>query len=183
MDIETYLLELQEKSEKAISHFKFEMSKISTGRANPQLIKGIRINYYDVPTPLDELANISVPEPQQLLVKPYDMTSVKEIAKALDKANLGIPPVDEGNQIRLTFPSLTTQRRKEMIKNLAKLTEATKIGIRNARQEINKMIKANEELSEDEEKKYLDAVQKEVDLLIEKVVQLTKEKENELLNK
>ncbi|WP_435129581.1 ribosome recycling factor [Mycoplasma sp. 6243] len=181
--METYLLELQEKSEKAISHFKFEMSKISTGRANPQLIKGIRVNYYDVPTPLDELANISVPEPQQLLVKPYDMGSVKEIAKALDKANLGITPIDEGNQIRLTFPSLTTQRRKEMTKSLAKLTEAAKIGIRNARQEINKMIKANEELSDDEEKKYLDAVQKEVDLLIEKVVQLTKEKENELLNK
>ncbi|MHA3786542.1 ribosome recycling factor, partial [Mycoplasma sp. Z244C] len=161
MELEMYLLELEEKCDKAISHYRFELSKISTGRANPQIIKGVRVNYYDTLTPLEELANISVPEPQQLLIKPYDITSVKEIAKALEKANLGILPVDEGSQIRLTFPTLTTERRKEMTKSLAKLTENAKVGVRNARQDINKAIKADEELSEDVQKNYLDRIQKE----------------------
>ncbi|WBP84041.1 ribosome recycling factor [Mycoplasmopsis edwardii] len=183
MELDLYLLDLHDKSEKSINHFKFEMSKISTGRANPQLIKGIKVVYYDAPTSLEELANITVPEPQQLLIKPYDVTSVKEIAKALDKADLGIQPVDEGNQIRLTFPALTTDRRKEMIKNLGKLSEAAKVGVRNARQDVNKAIKNDEELSEDEQKVYLDKIQKEVDNLIENISSLTKEKEDELMNK
>ncbi|AMD80977.1 ribosome recycling factor [Mycoplasmopsis canis PG 14] len=183
MEFDIYLLDLEDKSEKSISHFKFKMSKISTGRANPQIIKGVKVNYYDALTPLEELANISVPEPQQLLIKPYDITSVKDITKALEKANLGILPVDEGNQVRLTFPVLTTDRRKEMIKNLGKLSEAAKVGVRNARQDVNKAIKADEELSEDEQKNYLDRIQKNVDALIEKINSLTKEKEEELMNK
>ncbi|MHA0272955.1 ribosome recycling factor [Mycoplasma sp. 48589B] len=183
MELEMYLLELEEKCDKAISHYRFELSKISTGRANPQIIKGVRVNYYDTLTPLEELANISVPEPQQLLIKPYDITSVKEIAKALEKANLGILPVDEGSQIRLTFPTLTTERRKEMTKSLAKLTENAKVGVRNARQDINKAIKADEELSEDVQKNYLDRIQKEVDKEIAKIDAITKEKQDELMNK
>ncbi|QNM93637.1 ribosome recycling factor [Mycoplasma sp. Pen4] len=183
MELDIYLLELDEKCEKALSHYRFEISKISTGRANPQLIKGVRVNYYDTLTPLDELANISVPEPQQLLIKPYDITSVKEINKALEKANLGIMPVDEGSQIRITFPPLTSDRRKEMVKSLNKYTEAAKVGIRNARQEVNKAIKADEELSEDMQKRYLDTVQKEVDKQIAKVDEITKQKQDELMNK
>ncbi|MHA3825864.1 ribosome recycling factor [Mycoplasma sp. HF14] len=183
MELEMYLLELEEKCDKAISHYRFELSKISTGRANPQIIKGVRVNYYDTLTPLEELANISVPEPQQLLIKPYDITSVKEIAKALEKANLGILPVDEGSQIRLTFPTLTTERRKEMTKSLAKLTENAKVGVRNARQDINKAIKADEELSEDVQKNYLERIQKEVDKEIAKIDAITKEKQDELMNK
>ncbi|MCU9932610.1 ribosome recycling factor [Mycoplasmopsis cynos] len=183
MELDYYLLELEEKSEKPINHFKFEMSKISTGRANPQIIKGIKVLYYESMTPLEELSNISVPEPQQLLIKPYDITSIKDICKAMEKANLGIMPVDEGNQIRLTFPTLTIERRREMIKNLGKLSETAKVGIRNVRQDVNKLIKADEELSEDDQKKYLEKVQKNVDILIEKVNSLTKEKENELMNK
>ncbi|QCZ36870.1 ribosome recycling factor [Mycoplasma nasistruthionis] len=183
MELDIYLLKLHEKAEKSISHYRFELSKISTGRANPQIIKGIKVNYYDVLTPLEELSNISVPEPQQLLIKPYDITTVKEINKALEKANLGIQPVDEGSQIRLTFPPLTTDRRKEMIKSLTKLTEAAKVGVRNARQDVNKEIKADEELSEDLQKNYLDRVQKEVDKLIAVVDETTKQKQDELMNK
>ncbi|MFV8481889.1 ribosome recycling factor [Mycoplasma sp. SK341A] len=183
MELEMYLMELEEKCDKAISHYRFELSKISTGRANPQIIKGVRVNYYDTLTPLEELANISVPEPQQLLIKPYDITSVREINKALEKANLGILPVDEGSQIRLTFPTLTTERRKEMTKSLAKLTENAKVGVRNARQDINKAIKTDEELSEDVQKNFLDAIQKEVDKEIAKIDAITKEKQDELMNK
>ncbi|RIV16606.1 ribosome recycling factor [Mycoplasmopsis gallopavonis] len=183
MEFELFELEFEEKVEKALNHYRFELSKISTGRANPQLIKGIKVNYYDVMTPLEELVNISVPEPQQLLIKPYDITSIKEILKALDKANLGIQPVDEGNQVRLTFPPLTTDRRREMVKSIAKFTEAAKVGVRNARQDANKVIKASEELSEDVQKTYLDKIQKLVDKNIDKISELAKEKESELMNK
>ncbi|MEA4206435.1 ribosome recycling factor [Mycoplasma sp. 2045] len=183
MELDIYLLDFAEKAEKALSHYRFELSKISTGRANPQLIKGIRVNYYDTPTPLEELSNISVPEPQQLLIKPYDITSVKEINKALEKANLGVMPIDEGSQIRLNFPPLTTEKRKEMVKSLSKLTENAKVGVRNARQEVNKAIKADEELSEDEQKRYLDVIQKEVDKEISKIDKITSEKQEELMNK
>ncbi|QGZ97194.1 ribosome recycling factor [Mycoplasma sp. NEAQ87857] len=181
MELELYLLDFEEKCEKAISHYRFELSKISTGRANPQIVKGVRVMYYDTQTPLEELANISVPEPQQLLIKPYDITSIKEIVKALDKANLGVLPIDEGNQIRITFPPLTTDRRREMVKNLSKYTETAKVGVRNARQDANKAIKNDEELSEDEQKRYLDVVQKNVDKQIDKINSIASEKEKDLM--
>ncbi|UUD36306.1 ribosome recycling factor [Mycoplasmopsis citelli] len=181
MEIGLYLLDLEEKCEKAINHYRFEMSKISTGRANPQIVKGIRVDYYGTPTPLEELANISVPEAQQLLIKPYDITSVKEVNKALMNANLGVTPVDEGHQVRLNFPVLTTQRKNEIIKSLGKYSEQAKVGVRNARQEVNKQIKADEELSEDMQKSYLDQVQVFVDKQIDKINALTKEKEEQIL--
>ncbi|ADE20011.1 ribosome recycling factor [Mycoplasma crocodyli] len=181
MELDLYLLEIEDAAQKAINHYKFELSKMSTGRANPQIIKGIRVTYYDTPTPLEELSNISVPEPQQLLIKPYDISSVRDIVKALTNANLGILPVDEGHQIRMTFPTLTTERRKEIVKSLSKYTEAAKVTIRNARQDVNKSIKNDEELSEDIEKRYLEAIQKEVDKYTEIINDLTKEKENDLM--
>ncbi|ENY69453.1 Ribosome recycling factor (Ribosome releasing factor) [Mycoplasmopsis bovigenitalium 51080] len=180
MELELYLMNFDEQAVKSIHHYEFELSKISTGRANPQLIKGIKIDYYGTMTPLEELANISVPEASQLLVKPFDVSSVKDITKALMAANLGINPVDEGNQVRLTFPALTSDRRKELVKSLAKFTEQAKIGVRNARQDVLKAIKADEELSEDEQKRYQDAVQKQVDIKIELINKITQEKEKEL---
>ncbi|WP_027121108.1 ribosome recycling factor [Mycoplasma leonicaptivi] len=182
MELELYLMELEDKCEKAIQHYKFEISKISTGRANPQLIKGIKVNYYDSLTPLEEISNISVPEPQQLLIKPYDLLSVKEIYKAIEKANLGIQPVDEGNQVRLSFPTLTTQKRKEYVKVLKELTEEARIGIRNARQSINKIVKDNKEISEDTQKMYLDKIQKNIDSQMGKIDKIFDEKENDLMN-
>ncbi|EGV00509.1 ribosome recycling factor [Mycoplasmopsis columbina] len=181
MELDLYLTQFMEEAEKAVNHYAFELSKISTGRANPQIIKGVKINYYETMTPLDELANISVPEAQQLLIKPFDVSSTKEIAKAILAENLGVSVADEGNQVRLTFPALTTERRKEMVKNLSKYTEQAKVGIRNARQNVNKHIKADEELSEDEQKRYLDEIQKHTDERISHIDQMTKVKEKELL--
>ncbi|WP_027120495.1 ribosome recycling factor [Mycoplasmopsis lipofaciens] len=181
MELDLYILNFLDEAEKAKNHYAFELSKISTGRANPQLIKGIKINYYDTLTPLEELANVTVPEPQQLLVKPFDVSTTHEIAKSILNANLNISVSDEGNQVRLTFPALTTDRRKEMIKNLSKHTENAKVGIRNARQNVNKMIKNDEDLSEDIEKRYLDEIQKEVDKAIEHINKMTTKKEKELM--
>ncbi|VEU75681.1 ribosome recycling factor [Mycoplasmopsis maculosa] len=182
MELDLYLLQFEEESEKTLNHFVFELSKISTGRANPQIFKGVRVNYYDALTPLEELANISVPEPQQLLIKPFDMSSVKDIIKALTLANLGVNPIDEGDKIRINFPALTTDRKKELAKGLSKYAEQAKVGIRNARQNANKNIKSDEELSEDEQKRYLDIIQKEVDKKIEHVVELTSKKEKEIMS-
>ncbi|MGV2392542.1 UNVERIFIED_CONTAM: ribosome recycling factor [Campylobacter lari] len=182
MELDLYLLEFDDEASKAINHFVFELSKISTGRANPQIIKGVKVNYYDTLTPLEELANISVPEPQQLLIKPFDISCIKDIVKGLTNANLGLNPVDEGDKVRITFPALTTERRKELVKGLSKHTEAAKIGVRNARQNVNKNIKTDEELSEDEQKRYLDIIQKEVDKKIEHINELTSKKEKEIMN-
>ncbi|MBU4689673.1 ribosome recycling factor [Mycoplasma zalophidermidis] len=182
MELDLYLLNFEETATKAIHHYGFELSKISTGRANPQLIKGVKIDYYGTLTALEELASISVPEPAQLLVKPFDISSVKDICKAILAANLGVQPVDEGNQVRLTFPALTSERRKELVKSLAKYTEQAKIGVRNARQDAMKAIKTDEELSEDEQKRYQDVIQKHVDAKVEIINKMTTEKEKELTN-
>ncbi|VEU78169.1 ribosome recycling factor [Mycoplasmopsis columbinasalis] len=181
MELELYLEEFRTEADKAANHYAFELSKISTGRANPQLIKGIKVLYYDTPTPIEELANISVPEPQQLLVKPFDASVTKELVKAILADNLNVGVADEGNQVRLTFPALTSDRRKELVKSLSKYTEQAKIGVRNVRQNINKQIKADEELTEDEQKKYLDEIQKQTDLKIAHIETMTKAKEKELL--
>ncbi|MGY5139174.1 ribosome recycling factor [Mycoplasmopsis gallinarum] len=181
MNLEEYLLEFDDEASKVLNHFVFELSRISTGRANPQLIKNIKINYYDTLTPLEELANVSVPEAQQLLIKPYDTSVNKEIAKALTNANLSVGIADEGHQVRLTFPALTTERKKELVKGLKKHTEAAKVGIRNVRQEINKKIKANEEISEDMQKHFLNEIQKEVDSKIQHIDDLTSAKEKDIM--
>lgn len=181
MDTELIILELEEEIEKAINHLVFELSKTSTGRANPQLIRGIKINYYDTLTPIEELANISVPEAQQLLIKPFDATTVRDIIKAITNAQLGINPVDEGSQIRIKFPPLTTERKKELVKALSKHSEVAKVGIRSARQNANKIIKSNDEISEDAQKRYLLDVQKIVNKNIEHVDELVSKKEKEIM--
>ncbi|MBZ4195464.1 ribosome recycling factor [Mycoplasma sp. 1331] len=181
MDLNLYILKIEDDSEKIINHLNFELSKISTGRANPQLIKGIRVNYYDAPTPLEELASISVPEAQQLLIKPYDISCIRDIIKSITNASLGINPVDEGNQIRIKFPPLTTERRKELVKSLSKHAENAKVGIRNIRQSINKIIKSEDEMSEDEEKRALAEIQKFVDKKISEIDLIISSKEKEIM--
>ncbi|WP_027334586.1 ribosome recycling factor [Mycoplasmopsis felifaucium] len=181
MEFDIYLLEFEEETEKVLNHYVFELSKISTGRANPQLIKGLKVMYYDTLTPLEELANISVPEAQQLLIKPFDQTCVRDIIKAITNASLGVNPVDEGSQIRITFPPLTTERKRELVKGLSKHTEVAKVGVRNVRQNINKSIKSDDELSEDVQKRYLDDIQKLVDKKIIHIDDLEAKKEKDIL--
>ncbi|WP_029905420.1 ribosome recycling factor [Mycoplasmopsis opalescens] len=181
MDFDEILLMFEDACQGPIDHYAFELSKISTGRANPQVVKGIRIDYYDTMTPLEEIANITIPEPQQLLIKPYDATTTKLIAKAIMNANLGVNPVDEGHQVRLTFPPLTAQRRQELAKSLTKLAEQAKVGIRNARQDANKMIKNDESISEDLQKRYLEDIQKQVDSKMNHINDMTAKKEKELM--
>ncbi|MDZ7293182.1 ribosome recycling factor [Mycoplasmopsis pulmonis] len=173
---------LEEKSMNVVSNFEFNLSKISTGRANPQLIKNIKVSYYEELIPLEQISNISVPEPQQLLIKPFDHNITKEIHKSLLLANLDVAIVNEGNQIRLNFPALNTQRRKELVKSLNKFTEQARVSIRLLRQESNKKIKSfKNEISEDDIKKYETKIQTINDSYIEQIDEITKRKERELM--
>uniref|UniRef100_A0A2C9KTL5 Ribosome-recycling factor, mitochondrial n=1 Tax=Biomphalaria glabrata TaxID=6526 RepID=A0A2C9KTL5_BIOGL len=121
--------------EKAIEGYKHNLNKITTGRANPAVLNGVRVMYYDTLTPLVEMATVSTPEPRQLLIKPFDLGSVKDVTAAINSASLGLNAVNEGNQIRITLPDLTTERRKEMVKSLATYTEQARVQIRLVRQD------------------------------------------------
>lgn len=176
-----YELEALDGFEKAIESYRHNLNKISTGRANPALLNGVKVMYYDVLTPLVEIASVTVPEARQLLIKPFDISSTKEIAAAINSASLGLNAVNEGVQLRITLPDLTTERRREMVKSLSNYTEQARIQVRSVRQDINKMIKADEELTEDEEKNFLDNIQKQVDKYNDLIEEITKEKETDLM--
>ena len=181
MEYELYELEAQDKMEQALEGYRANLSKISAGRANPQLLSSVKVVYYETLTPLVEIAAISVPEPRQLLIKPFDRSVNKDIVSAINKASLGVNAVDEGDKARITIPEVTTQRRKELVKSLAKYTEQARVQVRNARQEANKAIKADEELSEDAEKAYLEEIQKLTNKFTAKVDEMTKAKEKDLM--
>ncbi|WP_027334221.1 ribosome recycling factor [Mycoplasma elephantis] len=178
-EFEDYLLLFLEEADSAIEHYEYNLSRISAGRANPQIIKNIKVNYYDTLTPIEELASISIPEPQQLLIKPYDINCVKELMNSLTNSSLGLNCVNEGNQIRISFPSLTGDRRRELVKQLTKFTEQARVSVRNGRHNTIKQIK-NDNLAEDIEKRYIDELQKHVDKYNDKIAKLTDNKTKEL---
>ncbi len=181
MELELYLMEAEERMEKAHASYKLNLTKISAGRANPKILDSIKVDYYSTLTPLNQVAMISVPEPRQLLIKPYEQDMTKIIVGVINSSSLGVNAVDEGEKARITFPEVTTQRRKDLVKSLASYTEGAKIAVRQARQDVNKDIKKDEELSEDEQRSYLEAVQKLTDKYVAEVDGTTKEKEKDLM--
>lgn len=181
MELSFYIDDLKESIEKAINNFENQALKVAVGKANPALINKIKINYYESWMNLDELASISSNGPLELLVKPYDMVILKTVEKTLMDQKLNITIVNMGHQLRLIYPQMTTEKRVEMTKLLNQIAEQAKVGIRQVRQDINKHIKADKELSEDLQKNYLDQIQKEIDKAIEKVSSLAKVKEKELM--
>lgn len=181
MEYALYEMEAVEGFEKAIEGYKHNLNKITTGRANPAILNGVRVMYYDALTPLVEMATVSTPEARQLLIKPFDLGSVKDIVGAINSASLGLNAVNEGSQVRITLPDLTTERRREMVKSLATYTEQARVAVRLVRQDVNKAIKADEELTEDEQKQFPDLIQKQVEKFNALIEQLTKAKEDELM--
>lgn len=181
MELDLYILNFEEQAEQAIESLEKSLSRISVGGANPELFKAIKINYYDSLSPLIDLCSISHPEPQQLLIKPYDKKMTHNIIAAIEKQNYSISIQDEGHQIRIIFPILSQQRRIEEAKKIAKVKEDAKIKIRGARQNIMKALKKDEDLSEDQQKHYHDKIQKSVDKKIELINKISDEKEKELL--
>lgn len=181
MEFIEYELEIKLEFEEAIENLERNLSRVNLGGANPQLISVLKVNYYDTLTPIGDIASITHPEPQQLLIKPFDKSITKEIHSVIVKQNYSISIQDEGDKLRIIFPILTTEKRKESVKQLSTIKEQAKIKIRNARQVILKKIKADEELSEDMLKLYQNNIQKLVDQIMEKIEQIIKEKETQLL--
>ena len=174
------LLELEEQMEKTIGSLKREFNTVRTGRANPAVLDGLTISYWGVETPIKQVANITVPEATQLYIKPFDKSSLKEIERAINASDIGITPQGDGVGIRLVFPSLTEQRRKELVKQVYKMGENAKIALRNERRHALDAIKKLG-LPEDDEKFYQDEVQKVIDKFVDKTDAEVKVKEKDLL--
>ena len=174
----------QQRMDKAIEALKKELALIRTGRANPSVLNSIQVSYYGTPTPLNQIAAISVPEAQLLVIKPFDRSILEDIQKEIQKADLNLVPQSDGTVIRINFPALTEDRRKILVKDIKNIAEKSKVGIRNIRREVLDQLKKLEKdslISEDELKKHNDVVQKLVDKQIEKVDVLVKEKETSIL--
>lgn len=146
------------KMQKAIENLESRLLNIRAGRANPAMLNGINAIYYGTPTPVQSLANITVPEARSLMIKPFDKGALKDIERALNEANLGITPVNNGEVIILTVPELTEDKRKEYVKLAKNTCEETRVALRNIRQDANNLVK-KEELPEDQEKNALNEIQ------------------------
>lgn len=178
------LANAKERMTKAISAYTRELASIRAGRANASLLDRLSIDYYGAPTPVNQLAGISVPEARLLVIQPYDKSVLGEIEKAILKSDLGLTPSNDGNIIRLTIPQLTEERRKELVKVIKKDSEEAKVAVRNIRRDANDDLKKLEkggEITEDELRGYSEDIQKLTDEYISKIDQITKEKEKEVL--
>ena len=174
------LMELEDHMSKTVEVLRREFATVRTGRANPALLDRIFIDYYGVETPLKQVAGISVPEASQLYIKPFDKSSLKAIEKAIQASDIGINPQNDGVGLRLILPVLTEQRRRELVKDVEKLGEHAKVGVRNVRRDGNDHIKKLG-LPEDDEKGYLADVQELTDRFVSKVEEEVKIKSEDLL--
>ncbi len=171
----------KEKMEKVIVHLKEELNTIRTGAANASMLDRVMVDYYGSPTPLNQIAGISVQEGRILVIKPYDPTSLKDIEKACNEADLGIAPQNDGSVIRLTVPQLTGETRKEMTKKVGKIAEEVKVQIRNIRRDANTAVKKDETMDEDVQKDAENEIQKLTDKYVKLVEELAKKKSDEVL--
>lgn len=176
--------EIEEKMQKAIDYLCEELAGIRAGRANPTILNKVTVEYYGVQTPLNQIGAISVPEARQILITPWDRSLLGAITKAIQVAELGVNPINDGNGIRLTFPELNEERRKQIVKDVRALGEEAKIAIRNVRRDgidDAKKLKASGEMTEDELKGAEEKVQKITDKYTEKVEEVIAEKEKEVM--
>ncbi|MBU5437674.1 ribosome recycling factor [Tissierella sp. MSJ-40] len=176
--------EAEEKMIKTISVYREELLSIRAGRANPALLDKITVDYYGQMTPLKQVASVSAPEPRLLVIQPWDAKLIPVIEKEILKSDLGLNPSNDGKLIRLAIPQLTEERRKDLVKLVRKNGENAKIAIRNTRRDANEKLKKmekNKEISEDDKKLAEDEMQKLTDKFIEEVDEITKKKEEELM--
>ncbi|RLA64677.1 MAG: ribosome recycling factor [Epsilonproteobacteria bacterium] len=176
--------ELETTMTKAIDSLKYQLTKVRTGRASASVLDNVKIDYYGSPTPMSQVGQISTPEARLLQIQPFDKNLISEIEKAIMGANLGLTPSNDGNLIRIPFPALTEDRRKEQVKDVKKYGEEARVAIRTLRRDQNEVVKKAEkdkELSEDISKKYQEEIQKITDVYIIEVDKVIKSKEEELL--
>ena len=184
MDYDTILLETEEKMEKAVEHLGQEMRGIRSGRATPGLVDSIKVEAYGTSTPLKQVAQISIPEPRQILVKPYDPSIVKDVAKAIQASDVGINPSVDGKLLRLALPALSEERRKQLVGQVKEKAEVAKVAVRNIRRDANKQAETSQKagsLTEDQGHDLKDAIQKLTKACEDKVDETLQRKVDELM--
>lgn len=180
--ISDLLNEAEQRMEAAVDHVASEFGTVRTGRANPQLLQRINVEYYGSPTPLQQLASISVPEPRLLVVQPFDKSTVNDIERAIQQADLGLNPTNDGSVVRIAFPPLTEERRKELIRVVRHMAEEGKVSVRNVRRAAKAdMEELHGEISDDDIRRGEDELQKLTDAFTERIDKLVANKEEELL--
>ncbi|MBF0813364.1 MULTISPECIES: ribosome recycling factor [Staphylococcus] len=173
------------KMQKSVDNLSRELANISAGRANSNLLNGVTVDYYGAPTPVQQLASISVPEARLLVISPYDKSSVGDIEKAINAANLGVNPSSDGEVIRISIPALTEERRKDLVKEVKKIGEDAKVAVRNVRRDANDELKKqqkNADITEDDLKSQTADVQKLTDDSIKEIDKLLEEKEQDIMS-
>lgn len=178
---EQFIENLEASMQKSVESFKRDIATIRTGRADAAILDLVKVEYYGFPTPLREIASITIPEPRQIMIKPYEKEVLKNIEKAIQASNLGLVPNNDGTVIRLNIPALSEERRREYVKLLGKYAEGAKVAIRNLRRNANETIKKDKSVSEDRQRYLETEVQKKTDEIIKKVDELAKIKEKELM--
>jgi len=184
ISIEEIIKETEERMNKSLHVFDAELTKIRTGRASTALVEHISVDYYGTPTPINQLATISTPEARTILIQPWDMNAITNIEKAIMKSELGINPSNDGKVIRMVIPTLTEERRKELVKHVGKLAEEYRVAIRQIRKDMNAKLKDAEKekhVPEDAAKKNLNRIQELTDKFIVKINERLEKKEKEIL--
>lgn len=173
----------EDKMVKTVSHLQTDLQAVRAGRANPHVLDKIRVDYYGSPTPIQQVANVSVPEARIIQIAPWDKSLLKDIEKAIQASDIGINPTNDGNVIRLVFPELTEDRRKELVKEIKKKAEEAKVAVRNVRRDGNEAFKklGKGEVSEDEAKDLEDSLQKITDKYVKDIDELVDAKTKELM--
>ena len=182
--MEELIMTYEDKMEKSLDNLYSEYTSIRAGRANPHILDKITVDYYGTPTPLQQVGNISVPEARMIVIQPWEASILKDIEKALLMSDLGLTPTNDGKMIRLVFPELTEERRKELVKDVKKKGENAKVAVRNIRRDAMDAIKKKgkaDGISEDEIKEYQDDVQKSTDKYVAKIDAAVEEKSKEIL--
>lgn len=183
--METLFAKTKERMEKCLDSLERDFSTIRAGRANPNVLNNVMVDYYGTPTPVGQMAAVSVPEPRLLVIQPWDASTLKDIEKAINVADIGINPQNDGKVIRLAFPQLTEEHRKNLVKDVAKRGEEAKVAVRNVRRDAMddlKKMKKDNAITEDDLKDGEKKMQDITDKYIKQVEEMTKKKEDEILS-
>ena len=187
MQTQTVLKDMEARMTSAIDALGKDFASVRTGRASAALLDPIRVDYYGNPTPINQMSSVSTPDARTLMIQPWEVSQLKEIEKAITKADLGIQPVNDGKVIRLTMPTPTEERRKQLVKQVGKMAEDARVAVRNVRREANDKLKAmvkdkKAPITEDDERRGHDQIQKTTDKFIARIEELLKKKEQEIMS-
>lgn len=177
-------MDMEESAEKSLTVFRKEIAKVRTGRASTAILDSVRVDYYNVPTPLSQVASISVPDARLIVVQPWEKNIIQDVEKAIASADLGLNPVSDGNVIRLPIPALNEERRKELVRQVKKMAEDSKVAVRNIRRDFNEKLKKAEkskDITEDDLHRSLDKIQEITDDYIKKIDDVLELKEKDIL--